>query len=49
VGLIAGLGRAWMADRIPNQALAWNPTNGVVLAGHPSFSAALARWRQIDP
>ncbi len=49
VNLIAALGQQWMVDAIPNQPLRWNPTDGTFLAGHPSFSAALAHWRTLDP
>ena len=49
VALIAALGQAWLRDRIPNQPLRWNPTDGREITGHIAFSAALARWRQIDP
>jgi hypothetical protein len=49
VDLIAALGRAWMADDVPNQPLRWNPTDGRFLRGHPAFSGALACWRMIDP
>lgn len=49
MALIGALGRAWLADRIPNQPLRWNPTDGRDISGHVAFSAALARWRQIDP
>jgi hypothetical protein len=49
VNLIAALGQQWMADAIPNQPLRWNPTDGTFLAGHPTFSAALAHWRTLNP
>lgn len=49
VDLIVALGREWRNDAIPNQPLRWNPTDGTFLRGHPSFSAALAHWRRLDP
>ena len=40
---------AWLGDRIPNQLLRWNPTDGQALRGHLRFSDALACWRTLDP
>ncbi len=49
VNLIQQVGQQWLSGRIPNQALAWNPTTGTDLIGNPTFSAARALWRQLDP
>jgi hypothetical protein len=39
---------AWLGDRVPNQGLMWNPTNGAVVRGNLHFRDALAQWRQLD-
>ena len=49
VNAIKQLGELWMAGRIPNQPIRWNPTDGQQVTGHIRFSDALAAWRVLDP